>query len=148
MGNESFFLASPKLPDEFEQYYQFRWEQLRKPLSFPLGSERDAYETQAFHCMAITRENKIIGIGRIHFDTKQSARIRYMATCSQFQRRGVGSAILKRLVDYAIEHGATRCWLKARDQAVHFYTANGFHSRGQIDSILPVRHLYMEKIVA
>ena len=37
-----YHLRVPQTAEELEQYYQFRWEMLRKPLHQPKGSERDA----------------------------------------------------------------------------------------------------------
>ena len=145
MIKEEFSLVSPATPQEFHQYYQFRWEQLRKPLHLPRGSEQDEFESQAFHCMAVTPNNCIIGVGRVHFDSEKSARIRYMATSPRFRHQGVGSAILQYLIDHAASQGATCCWLKARESVCGFYTANGFRDLGIIDSGLPVQHRHMEK---
>jgi len=115
------------------------------PLHFPLGSERDQYESQAFHRMAIISGNIVVGVGRIHFDSEQSTRIRYMAVAKQFQRKGVGSSILEILIQYAFDHGAIMCWLKARQQACPFYQSQGFKVAGDTDSALPIQHFRMEK---
>ena len=145
MSETNFTLASPSSDKEYEKYFQFRWEQLRQPLNLPKGSERDNYEAQAFHRMAITPEQQIIAVGRLHFDSKLSTRVRYMATAKEFRRKGIGSAILTCLLELAEAKKATMCWLKAREDACSFYVQHGFSIVGEIDSDLPIKHLRLEK---
>ena len=79
MNTLNFTLASPKSADDFERFYLFRWQQLRQPLNLPLGSERDSLDTQSFHCMALYKQNSIIGVGTIQPTDSVAMRIRYMA---------------------------------------------------------------------
>lgn len=139
-----FILISPESDDDFERYYQFRWQQLRKPLKFPLGSERDQLDKQSFHCMAITDEDSIIAVGSIQPLENNIMRIRYMAVESRFQRLGIGTDIVKRLLAYAAEHQASSCWLNARSDAVIFYQKQGFKLIGEVETELAVPHLKME----
>ena len=145
MSKTLFTVTSPNTDKEFEKYFQFRWEQLRQPLNLPQGSERDEYETQAIHRIAITQRQQIVGVGRLHFDSEQTTRIRYMATAKEFRRKGIGGAILNNLLTLAVAKGASMCWLKAREDACPFYIQHGFSVIDVIDSELPITHLRMEK---
>ena len=145
MNKFAYRLTSPQTEKEFADYFQFRWQQLRKPLNLPPGSERDEYETQAIHRMAVTPKQQIIGVGRIHFDSAQTMRIRYMAVAEAFQRKGIGHSLLTTLLEVAVAKGAQICWLKSRDDACPFYTRHGFIVTDDIDSNLPIKHLRMEK---
>lgn len=145
MSKQLFTTSSPTNAQEFAQYYHFRWQQLRQPLQFPIGSERDEYETVAFHRMAINGKNEIIGVGRIHFESRSLAKIRYMATAAAMRHKGIGTAILKDLLDHATEHGMEVCWLKARASVCPFYQRQGFVITGQTETELPVPHVRMEK---
>ena len=118
-----FTVTSPATNEEFDRYYKFRWQQLRQPLQLPLGSERDQFEAEAFHRMALDQDNQIIGVGRIHLQNKTHAQIRYMATAAGMQRHGVGSAILIDLLAYAAEQNIKICWLKSR-KPVHAILAS------------------------
>ena len=140
-------ITSPGSEAEFQRYYTFRWQQLRQPLDMPPGSERDNQEDGAFHCMAIDDNDQVIGIGRIHFDSKQTTRIRYMAIAESYQRQGIGTEILNNLLDYARNNDAQSCWLKAREDACQFYLNNGFSIVGEVDSELPIRHFRMERLL-
>lgn len=145
MSKKLFTLSSPESAQEFAQYYHFRWQQLRQPLQLPPGSERDEFETTAFHRMAINARDEIIGVGRIHFENTLQARIRYMATAPAMQHKGVGSAILQDLLAYAAARQIEVCWLKARASVCPFYQQQGFEIIGKTSSELPIVHIRMEK---
>lgn len=53
-----YHLRIPTTEAEFNAYYQFRWEMLRKPFNHPLGSEKDGYDLTAHHQMVV--DEKII----------------------------------------------------------------------------------------
>ena len=137
-------IKSPVSDQDFARYYQFRWEQLRKPLLLPQGSERDDREDIAYHSMAMNSENSIIGVGRIHATSKQTMQIRYMAVDTHYQRQGVGSAILQFLLAHAVDQQASVCWLNSRSEANDFYERAGFNNLGPVKSDLDVPHFRME----
>ena len=139
-----FILISPESDDDFERYYQFRWQQLRKPLKFPLGSERDSLDINSFHCIALDNENSIIGVGSIQPVDNNAMRIRYMAVTAEFRRLGVGSLIIKKLLDHAIKRNSSKCWLNARLSAVEFYRQQGFEVLSKVETDLEVPHFKME----
>ncbi len=144
MNKLDYVLISPKSDDDFERYYQFRWEQLRKPLDLPRGSERDALDNQSYHCMVQLSEGLSIGVGSIQPQEDNTMRIRYMAVESQYQRLGVGAKIMKNLLDYAIDNQTAKCWLNARAQAVDFYHKQGFDVIDEVKTELAVPHFKME----
>ena len=57
----SIVYRTPESKEEFEEYFDFRWESLRKPISLARGSEQDEFEDTAFHIAAFYSE-KIIGV--------------------------------------------------------------------------------------
>ena len=141
---ENIALFSPNTIAEFEHYYQFRWQQLRQPINLPIGSEKDECESTSFHLMAMNERQNIIGVGRISPEDEGVMRIRYMAVASGYRQRGVGSTIVRSLLNYARQHGANRCWLNARADAVEFYKRNGFEVIKAIETDLPIPHFQME----
>lgn len=145
MSEQFYRLSTPVSAEEFTHYFQFRWQQLRQPLNLPSGSEQDSLELQAHHCMAVTEDHTIIGVGRVHLDTSISAQVRFMAIHSNFQRRQIGSQILVNLLSYAKSAGAKSCWLNARASACKFYQSHGFMIIDEVDSSLNVPHFRMEK---
>ncbi len=143
----AFTLTSPKTNDDLKRYYQFRWEQLRKPLSLPLGSEQDPLDKVSFHSMAVINQHELIGIGTIQPDGIDSMRIRYMAVNREYQRLGVGSAIINMLLEYALENHATKCWLNARSNALEFYQRHGFKLVGEVETEIAIPHFKMETLL-
>ncbi|QMU62403.1 MAG: GNAT family N-acetyltransferase [Gammaproteobacteria bacterium] len=137
---------SPNSEKEFEDYFTFRWELLRKPLGFKRGSEQDELENTAFQLAAFN--NKIIiAVGRLHIEKNNTARIRYMAVDSAFRKQGVGSRLLNKLEKYAIEKNIGSCWLYARETAAPFYTKNHYNIIGEAISKLEIPHQRMQKIL-
>jgi len=137
-------LTSPVSQDDFEKLYQFRWEQLRKPLNFPQGSERDSLDNTSFHCMAVDENNTVIGAGSIQPCEVDIMRIRYMAVHEQYQRLGIGRSIVENLLTRARKQTITLCWLNARANAVAFYQALGFDVMSEVDAGIAIAHFRME----
>ena len=135
---------SPETEKEFENYFKFRWEQLRKPLDLTQGSEQDELENHAFHIAAYNNKN-IIGVGRLNIEKNQSARIRYMAVDNKFRKQGIGSRLLEELEKIAKAKDVIKCWLNARESAASFYLKNSYEIRGEATSELEIPHLRMEK---
>jgi N-acetylglutamate synthase-like GNAT family acetyltransferase len=118
-------IKSPQNTQEFFDYYNLRWRILRAPLNQPKGSEKDEYENQAIHIIAV-EEDKIIGCGRAHFNTKQEAQIRFMAVEDQWQGKGIGKMILDELEKRVLKKGAKKIILHARENVIKFYQKNGY----------------------
>ena len=137
-------IKSPSTKQEFASYYQFRWEQLRKPLGLSLGSERDQKEDHAHHCMAVDNDGSLVGVGRIHTTPQQDMQIRYMAVDARYQNQGIGSSILSFLLSFAVDQRVPRCWLNARSEACQFYEKAGFEILGPVKSELDIPHFRME----
>ena len=97
--------------------------------------------------MAITPDQKIIGVGRINPDLPHTMRIRYMAVDQCAQGKGTGSAILQKLIEYAKQKNTKLCWLSARESACEFYKKQGFTIKSEIESELDILHFRMEKIL-
>jgi predicted GNAT family N-acyltransferase len=138
-------IKEPKTAEELEKYYELRWRVLREPWSQPPGSEKDDLEGRATHIVASMR-GKIIGVGRIHFNSDVEAQIRYMAVETRYRNIGVGSMILKRLEDIAREKGARIIVLNAREEAVKFYRKHGYEVVGDAGTLFDsIRHWRMSK---
>ena len=141
----TFILRPPSSDKEFEEYFNFRWKNLRKPMGLEQGSEKDELENSAFHIAAF-QENKIIAVGRLQTENSATARIRYMAVGKPYRKQGIGSAILASLEENAIKNNVQNCWLLAREEAIPFYLKNNYEVKGVADSDLVIKHRRMEKI--
>ena len=120
-------IIEPNSSAEFEQYYNLRYEVLRKPWLQPKGSEKDDDDKSSIHRMIIDESNgKAVAIGRLQFNTSEEAQIRYMAVSDNYQLKGYGNLIIKTLEDIALNKGIRNIILQARENALKFYWKNGY----------------------
>ena len=120
-------IIEPNSSAEFEQYYNLRYEVLRKPWFQPKGSEKDDGDKSSIHRMIIDESNgKAVAVGRLQFNTSEEAQIRYMAVSGNYQLKGYGNIIVKTLEDIALNKGIRNIILQARENALKFYWKNGY----------------------
>ena len=141
----NYFIKPPESKKEWQNYFIFRWELLRKPLGMSKESLEDDIEESSYHLMGINDENDVIASGRVHFNNKKEAQIRYMAVKDSYKRKGIGSEIVIRLEDYATSKGAERMVLNARENALSFYLSLGYIEKGPYQSDTGIPHTKMEK---
>lgn len=141
-----FRLITPTKDDELQAYFHFRWKMLREPWRLPEGSERDAYDVGSHHRMIVDAKGEPIAIGRLYLTPDNDGQIRYMAVAPQYRQRGLGALILMTLESLARQEGAKRLVCNAREEAIGFYSQNGFVNQGDLsDERGPVRHQQMLK---
>ena len=120
-------VLKPTTSKEFKKYYNLRYEILRKPWGQPLGSEKDKGEETSIHRMIIDESTgEVLAVGRLQFNSKDEAQIRYMAVADEFQGQGLGSQIISALEDVAWEKGSRKIILQSRKNALQFYKNNGY----------------------
>jgi N-acetylglutamate synthase-like GNAT family acetyltransferase len=138
----------PLTDEEFDKYYDLRWRILRAPWNQPKGSEKDELEGKSIHIIAIN-EGEIVGCGRIHFNSIDEAQIRYMAVENELQGRGIGKLILNELEQKALEKGAKKIILNARENAVKFYDKNGYKIVKESHTLFgEIKHFLMRKDIS
>jgi len=118
-------IRPPKTEKEFADYYQLRWEILRKPSNEPRGSEKDSLESKASHIAAFDGD-RLIGCGRVHYNSPDEAKVRFMAIDPEYQNQGIGGMILDKLEEIAHNKGVKYIILDARETAVDFYKKHGY----------------------
>jgi len=119
-------IKSPASTQEWNDYYELRWRILRQPWHQARGSEKDELEEEAYHCMAIDKHKKVIGVGRIHKNSVTEAQIRYMAVSDNYQRKGIGKRILNELENKARSWCVKSIILNARNDYMSFYINNDY----------------------
>jgi len=140
---------SPKTAEEFEQYYQLRWQVLRQPWAQVLGSERDTLEQESFHRMITDENNKVLAVGRLEKTSQFSGKIRFMAVCESAQGQGLGRQMIEALEQQAKILGITDISLNARDNALTFYHKLGYTSQGFSHLLFDeIKHFSMSKQLA
>ena len=141
----NYSLKSPENTDEWDRYLLFRWEMLRKPLGMSMESLADDIEDKSFHLMGIDHDGNVIASGRVHFNSKHEAQIRYMAVDDKFKRQGIGSEIVTELENYALSKQAKTMTLNAREKAIRFYLSLGYSEVCPYQSDTGIPHKTMKK---
>lgn len=139
-------LRAPQSVEEFAQYYQLRWQILRKPWQQALGSEQDEHELHSIHRMIINEAGKVLAVGRLEQCAEQQGQIRYMAVCETAQGQGLGQQILTELELLASKLGMTEVMLNARENALGFYQKLAYQQHGRSHVLFGhVNHYKMTK---
>jgi predicted GNAT family N-acyltransferase len=113
----------------------------------PQAIELDEYDAASLHALAWSPQNEVVGTGRLlpseHHAGRIVAHVGRMAVLSSWRGRGVGSAILRALVDAARARGDTEAVLAAQVHAIGFYRAHGFAEEGAVfvDAGIPHRRM-------
>ena len=138
----------PQTAEEIEKYKDLRWRVLRAPWNQPRGTELDELELLAFPIMVCEVDGIPVGVGRVHFVDDVTAQIRSMAVEEEWRGKGIGSIVIRELEKIAIEKGAKKIILHARDNAVKFYERNGYKVVKQSHTLFgSIPHFLMEKRV-
>jgi GNAT superfamily N-acetyltransferase len=140
-------IIEPTTSEEFEKYYNLRYEVLRKPWGQPLGSERDEKEETSIHRMIVDENSgDALAVGRLQLNSAHEAQIRYMAVAVEFQGKGLGSQIISALEDVARGKCVQRIILSARENALQFYKNNGYEIMKKTHLLFgEIQHWLMEK---
>jgi GNAT superfamily N-acetyltransferase len=89
--------------------------------------ELAAAEAPGTVALGALRDGRLIGVGMITpASGPEGWRIRGMATDPAWRGRGVGTAVLRALLDRARAGGAVRVWCNARTPARTLYEREGF----------------------
>ena len=141
----NYIIKSPETELEWDKYFNFRWEMLRKPLGMSKETLKDELEDESHHLIAVDKQKEIIGGGRLHFNNNKEGQIRYMAVSNTIQRKGLGSAIVSELETIAREKGIQEMVLNARENAISFYLSMGYKETGPYKSDTGIPHITMCK---
>ncbi len=143
---EKFEILDPYQCNKEEEYYQLRWEVLRKPWGQPKGTERDDLEHKSLHRMIVTEEGLVVATGRLQLNEPKVAQIRYMAVHTDFRGRNLGRMLIEELEGLAQDAGAEKLILQARENAKAFYQACGYTTVMETFLLYDtIRHFLMEK---
>ena len=119
-------IIEPKSIQEFDSYFQLRWEILRKPWGQPKGSERDESDSTGINRMVMNEKGYPIGVGMLLINSIHEAQIRFMAVSENCQGKKVGTLLIDCLESIACEQKCSYIILHSRENAVNFYEKCGF----------------------
>ena len=70
-----FQVTTPKSSQDWQDYYQLRWQVLRAPWQQPRGSEQDDLEQDSEHRFIRNTQGEVLGVARLHFNNHQQAQV-------------------------------------------------------------------------
>jgi predicted GNAT family N-acyltransferase len=109
----------------------------------PADLEWDGIDDQCRHVIAEDGAGRAIGCGRLLPD----GHIGRMAVRPEWRGRGVGAALLQRLVAMARDQGFERVVLNAQTHATGFYGRHGFAVAGPEFEEAGIPHRTMERVL-
>ena len=107
----------------------------------PAEIEYDEYDPQSLHVIARGPDGRPIGTGRLLPD----GHIGRLAVLGDWRRRGVGRALMCRLIEVARQRGFQRLGLNAQLSAAGFYERLGYRARGETFMEAGIPHVAMER---
>ncbi|MGI5308427.1 YiiD C-terminal domain-containing protein [Rheinheimera sp. WS51] len=140
-------LREPQTSQEWQQYYQLRWQVLRQPWQQPQGSEQDSLDAKAYHLLLINDAGDIAAVGRIHQCQDKTAQIRYMAVAEAYRGKGAGRRILQGLEQQAVLWQCVSVILNARESAIGFYQGLGYQAKEEAEALFGIAHTKMAKVI-
>ncbi len=122
-------------------------QQVREPVfvdeqGVPLEMEWDDDDIMAYHLLALDSAQRPIGTARL----LGNGQIGRMAVLPAWRKRGVGAALLSRLMERAEATGQQRLFLHAQSEAEGFYAKAGFSAVGKVfyEADIPHRKMVMQ----
>jgi len=107
----------------------------------PAEIELDEFDPLCLHALAFDRAGTVVGTGRLLPD----GHIGRMAVLSQARGSGVGSALLRALMEAARARGDREVALSAQAHAIPFYERFGFVAEGDEYDDAGIAHRMMRR---
>lgn len=105
----------------------------------PEELEWDEFDAISLHALALNDDGQPIGTARLLPD----GHIGRMAVLREWRDKGVGSAILRRLLEELIKRSAPQAILNAQTSATKFYEKFGFLLEGDVFIEAGIPHIKM-----
>lgn len=110
----------------------------------PEELEHDEWDARSLHALAIDADDRALGTGRLLPD----GHVGRMAVAADARGRGIGSALLRALLDAARERGHAEAVLNAQVTAMPFYARHGFVADGEPFLEAGIEHRTMRRPLA
>jgi len=107
----------------------------------PRDIELDDDDQHAIHFLA-TSSGRAVGTARLVMRGKK-AKVGRMAVLKEYRRKGIGAALLKRVIAAAKRRGARIIFLHAQITVIEFYEKMGFRCVGPVFDEAGIAHRQM-----
>lgn len=111
----------------------------------PEELELDSHDALCVHALARDETGRAVGTARLLPSERRGERavahVGRMAVLARWRGRGIGGALLERLIEAAAGRGDSEVALSAQTHALNFYRAHGFTEEGEefFDAGIPHR---------
>ena len=105
----------------------------------PVELEIDEFDKSAVHWLAFSQGDNAVATARLLPD----GRVGRMAVLKPFRNKGVGSAVIRQIIKYAIRENVPELTLSAQRKAIPFYEGFGFQSEGDFYEDAGIPHKEM-----
>lgn len=140
MSDDAFTIRQADWPQERSLLRAVREPVFVMEQGVPLDMEWDDDDLMAYHLLALDSRQRPIGTARL----LGSGQIGRMAVLPEWRGRGVGRALLERLLQQAASHGMQHIFLFAQISAEPFYAKAGFTPVGEVFEEAGILHRKME----
>ncbi len=139
MTESSYSIRLAHWPQDKEALRLVREKVFVQEQQVPVELEWDELDAECLHFLAEDANGNPIGTGRLLPD----GHIGRMAVLREWRGRGVGSALLQRLMEEGRKRNFSTLVLAAQLQAMPFYEKAGFHAEGEVfdDAGIPHRNM-------
>ncbi|RAK06520.1 hypothetical protein C8C77_12359 [Halanaerobium saccharolyticum] len=129
----------------YSQVVKLRYESFFKPLELPMDIMFDQNEENSIHLVCVNGK-RLLGYGRLTI-SQEISQISQMVVNSSVRGNGIGTEIMKKIIDKAIQKNSEKIYLNARLNAIDFYRKFDFKTVGEVFPSFKTKipHQRMEK---
>ncbi len=115
----------------YQQARKLRHQLFFAPHNLPESTLDDDNELISYHFI-ITTNSQLAGYGRLTKLNGYVFQLSQMAISPSYQSKGLGTALLKKMMNTAVSDGAEQLTLNSRLPAARLYSKQGFKAEGEI----------------
>jgi predicted GNAT family N-acyltransferase len=141
LDNPDFQIVVATWKDHADVLSQVRRTVFIEEQNVPEELEWDDLDESCQHLLALDSKNNPIGAGRLC----ECGHIGRMAVIKDWRGKGVGGALLRKLMDMAQQTGNLKLVLNAQTSAAGFYARYGFSAKGEDFMDAGIPHLRMTR---
>lgn len=124
----------------YKEQRELRNKILLRPIGMPdYGWEM--FDSESFHFIALSN-NEVAGCALL-CPKEDSAKLMQMAVDDSFQNKGIGQAIVAKILEFSKTKKIKNIFCHSRENAVSFYEKCGFRTFGEVFKEVEINHIKM-----